>query len=229
MSLNSKYATPLAALERQPSLTAQAYHSIKETIVNGSLAPSTPCTEAGFARQLGISRAPVREAMRQLQEEGLIDQTSATGFAVAGFTAQTVADVYGIRFALESMAARLATGNIPAGELDAREAELDSMKHLPADQLVSTVKQADFAFHDLWVTHSGNVMLERHIGRLRDHVVRASNLLLMPDEHYAAARQEHLAIVHAIRGQDSTRIQDAVEAHVRCVRDRLLAAAGVSR
>ena len=228
MSLNSQTAAPLTALERQPSLSAQAYHSIKETIINGSLAPSTPCTEAGFARQLGISRAPVREAMRQLQEEGLIDQTSATGFAVAGFTAQTIADLYGIRFALESMAALLATGNIPATELDAREAELDSMQDLPPDQLAATVRQADFAFHDLWVRHSGNVMLERHIGRLRDHVVRASNLLLMPAEHYAAARREHLTIVQAIRGQTSMSFHDAVEAHVHCVRDRLLAAADVS-
>lgn len=215
-----------AALDRPPTLSMQAYRKVKDSIITGVFAPASLATEAGLARQFGISRAPLREAMRMLQEEGLVEQTSAAGFSVSPLNSESIAEVYGVRFALEGFAARLAAGNIPTAQIEMCSAEVETALTLSGSDAAAALRESDFRFHDLWVRNAGNELLTRHIGRLRDHVLRIAHHVQMPDAHFSASLAEHTDILAAIRSGGADALQASVEAHISSVRDRILAQVG---
>lgn len=220
----------LAALDRGPTLARQVYDVLKDSIVAGRLQPGTDHTEAGLARELGTSRAPLREAVRQLQEEGFIDESSPRpGFAISVLTQDSIRDLYAVRYALERAAAEAAAARvIPAEEISTLAAELTAIDPKRDPDYVNAIRVTDFRFHDLWVRNSGNKMLERHIRRLRDHVVRVSYHVTAPAEHFEKAHAEHLEILDALRIDDRDGFVAAVSSHIGGVTGRILAAYGGS-
>lgn len=85
------------------------------------------------------------------------------------------------------------------------------------------MRKTDFEFHDLWVRHSGNELLEKHIGRLRDHVLRISYHIEMPAEHHVLSHAEHVAIAESLLAQDLEAFSAGVRAHIDGVTTRILA------
>ena len=215
--------TALPALERAPTLAVLAYDHVKNAIVSGELPPSSHHSEASLARRLGISRAPLREALRQLREEGFVE-ADQRGVLVAPLTKRNVAELYEVRLALEGQAAARAFGHVPKGEIEAMRAEMERIGPLTKEGKTREFIALDIGFHDLWISHCDNAVLTQFVARLRDHIRRASNLASGLTEASYQAYLDHLVILDALEGDDAAEFRAAVESHIANVAQRMATA-----
>jgi DNA-binding GntR family transcriptional regulator len=220
MSGRADPAAEWEQIERGLSLSDKTYVRLKEIIISGDLRPDQIVNEIDLARRLGISRSPLREALRQLQEEGLVEG-SGRGMRVAPVTRRGVIELYELRLALESFAARKAAGRIGRQEIDAAQAELERTAQPLARGDVSPFTDLDFQFHDLYVRNCGNSVIVDRIGRLRDHLRRIWRHVGIRVDHTEMAYREHGDILDAMRSDDPTKLQNAVEKHIAGVAERV--------
>jgi DNA-binding GntR family transcriptional regulator len=147
----------LAEIRGEP-LSAIVLRTLREAIVEGRLAPGAPVVEAQLSRQLGVSRAPLREALRSLENEGLVVSTPWRGAIVAPLTERGVTELQGFRRLLENFAADqvLARDDADISSLDAIVAEME--RCADAGDL-ACMNEADVRFHTRIVEMSGNALL----------------------------------------------------------------------
>jgi len=218
-------ASKLRQVARRAPLYEQIYQSIREAISSGAIGPGEVVSEAGIAAHLGVSRTPVREAIKQLVREGLLKVRSDGVAYVPDASPEDVAEVYAIRGVLEGLAAAITARN-----MDERLAqELSSLVRQSEEALqrgdVQRVFELNTAFHDLLVEASGSDLLRALIDRLRDRLVRYRNWSLRRPDHARISVEEHRTIVELLLKRDCRAVQEFVTAHVhraglRVVRER---------
>ncbi len=208
------------APQRAPSLAEQTYQTLKRWIVEGDLEPGVALSENDLSRRFSISRSPLREAIRRLQEDGLLNASGPRGFTVPDLSVDLIRQVYGVRLALESAAA--ASASIPESEVKAAGAKLRELgKEVKAGKF-DNFTRSDFEFHDLFVQNCGNPMLVDHVDRIRGHVRRIANFAGQLAEHSRASYAEHVIIHEAMKTGDNLALRDAVEGHIKGVTERLV-------
>lgn len=210
------------APRKAPSLADQAYEALKEWIVVGDLAAGVPLSENDLARRFSISRSPLREAVRRLQDEGLLEPSGPRGFSVPPIGVGLVRDVYGVRRALETAAAETAVA-IPRDEIARMRERLDEQVVQVRQGDLAPFNDNDFAFHDLFVAHCGNRLLIDHLARLRGNLSRIINYAGQFPEHTMASCEEHLAIMAAMESGSTAELRHTVDVHIRGVTERLVA------
>jgi GntR family transcriptional regulator, rspAB operon transcriptional repressor len=148
---------------RPESLALSVYNTIRQSIIDGMLPAGTKVTEAGLAKQLGVSKTPVREALLRLKEIGLIEGEAASTGRIIKPSIEQVRDAYEVREALETKSARLAAERGDRALLVAarREAERTVVAANSGD--IVTYRAADEAFHGLIAQSGGNLRLARLI------------------------------------------------------------------
>lgn len=146
---------------RRGLLSDQIYDLIKTMIKDATLAPGEQLVESQLARQLEVSQAPVRDALKRLAHEGLVTHVRHQGNFVARYTDEEVAQAKVARAALEGIAGELACGNLDDGTVDALERLIASMHEAAEDRRLADFRELDFAFHRAVVEASGNVYLPR--------------------------------------------------------------------
>jgi DNA-binding GntR family transcriptional regulator len=199
-----------------------AYRRLKAAIEGGTLAPGRRMREAELAEWLGISRTPVRDALKQLESDGLLVAAPRRGLVVAALDQQQVSEIYALRDVLEGLAAHLAAQQASAAEIAALEIVLDRQAEtLESDG--ATLAQLNHVFHDRIYRTARNRYLLQVLGALE------SSLALLPGTTYdhpgraAGALTEHQAIVKAIAAHDPEAAECAARAHIRAAeRIRLL-------
>ena len=210
------------APRRSPSLADQAYEALRDWIVDGTLVPGRDLSETDLSRRFAISRTPLREAVQRLQEEGLLNASGPRGFSVPLLDTTLVAEVYGVRRALE-VAAAFTARSIPREELTAMRARMTDIGRAIDNGNLAPFNESDFEFHDLFVRHCGNGLLIRHIDRLRGNVQRIINFAGQFQEHTEASFNEHMIILGALEAGDTRRTSRAVDDHITNVTHRLIA------
>jgi DNA-binding GntR family transcriptional regulator len=140
-------------------LRRNVYEAVREAILLGDLAPGERVVEAELARQMRISRGPIREALRQLEQEGLVDYVPRRGVVVAALTRARVLDTYAVRAEMEGLAARCATERAGPTEIAALESLLDDMRTHAGKDNAAGLLQADVQFHELICTMADNPVL----------------------------------------------------------------------
>ncbi|MGH2345887.1 MAG: GntR family transcriptional regulator [Chloroflexota bacterium] len=142
-------------------LRSDAYEALREAILLGHLRAGERVVEAEIARQMGISRGPIREAVRQLEQDGLVEYQPRRGVVVAPLSRDTVRDAYGVRAELDGYAARIAVANITDHHIARLIEIIDTMRgHARADDAEGLL-HADVAFHQHIYTVAGNRVLLR--------------------------------------------------------------------
>jgi DNA-binding GntR family transcriptional regulator len=142
-------------------LRRDAYEALREAILLGHLRAGERVVEAEIARQMGISRGPIREAVRQLEQDGLVEYQPRRGVVVATLSRDTVRDAYGVRAELDGFAARLAVANLTDHHIARMTEIIDTMRrHADADDAEGLL-HADVAFHQHIYTVAGNRVLLR--------------------------------------------------------------------
>lgn len=207
----------IATVKKYPSLREQVCASIREAIVQGRLAQGVLVSEQVIADQVGVSRTPVREALLQLAQEGLVEFVRNAGVRIMVPTAEHLAQVYALRACIEAHCARAmaeygADGPLVAG---LRE-DLDLQRRIVAAADPVAWVEANMDFHRKIVEASGNGLMLEAWDRLRGHIVRAGLRFHAANPgRMVLCLQEHLRIVDGIGQADSAETQDAVEAHLR--------------
>lgn len=199
------------AKEREPDLATRAYEGIREAILNLSFQPGQPLQEMALASWLGTSRTPVREAIRRLQSEGLVEGSPSRGVIVAQVSVDDVEHAYQVIELLEGLAGRLAAQRLTdAGAIRLRRL----MEQLQAAAVAAGRKrwtQIDAEFHDTIREIAANPKLSQVANLVYPVIERVRSLYLLeghePDT-MAVATADHCAIGEAILARDAARAED---------------------
>ncbi|MFZ3131458.1 MAG: GntR family transcriptional regulator [Desulfosporosinus sp.] len=189
------------------------FESIREAILNGVFEPGERLMEIQLAEELGVSRTPVREAIRKLELENFVVMIPRKGAYVAGVSLKDIADVFEIRSALEGLAAGLAAERITDDELEQMERALFyrvDQGELDLEQLV----KSDTDFHALVYKASRNERLIQILANLREQIQRFRTTSLAVPGRMKLAIDEHRRIVEALRNHDSEEAQSLAIAHI---------------
>jgi DNA-binding GntR family transcriptional regulator len=198
---------------RRDSTPERIAAQLRSGIVSGRLAAGQALREVEIARQLGVSRGPVREAFQRLIQEGLLEAHPARGVFVPQLLEGDVADLYLARGAVETAAARLLASSGSAGSLAGLEAALADLQAAPADDWNELVN-LDLRLHEVLVASTGSKRLARMFGTL----MAETRLCMVALEPFYPERAvmvtEHAEIVHAIRRQDADAAARLLERHM---------------
>jgi DNA-binding GntR family transcriptional regulator len=195
--------------------TAEAvYQALRRGIVHGTLAPGERLRSDALAGELRVSRTPVREALRKLEAEGLVEQSGSHVF-VRALSEQDLTELFYVREALEGMAARLAAENATPPEIEELRDLLDDMEAVRARGDLGRLRQLTGEFHRLICRASHNNRLFRSLTALLDSVRRMQSSTLFGEGRAAAALQEHRDVLAAIMARDPERAEMLARAHRR--------------
>ncbi|UWG97722.1 GntR family transcriptional regulator [Dehalobacter sp. DCM] len=185
--------------------------ALREAIVGGVLEPGERLMEIQLAEEMGVSRTPVREAIRKLELEGFVVMVPRRGAYVAGVSHKDVKDVFEIREALEGLAAGLAAEKITDEEIE----ELERVLHYEKEpDSLEVLVQSDIDFHALLYKASRNERLNQILANLREQTNRFRTTSLAVPGRAKYAIQEHRAIVDAIARHDVEEAQRLAGAHI---------------
>jgi DNA-binding GntR family transcriptional regulator len=215
--------SPVQSLGNHPSLRERIATHLREAIVSGDLPAKTRLVEPELARQLGVSRTPLREAIRQLEAEGFLSTIPRMGTFVAEVTARDLEDVYAIRAVLEGLAARQAAEQIDAVSAARLRSLLAELAQKTADY--REYHKAAGHFHDAVLAASGNQRLQAMYHTLTHQVARLRTLSLAVAQCPEISLREHRRIASAImrgRGPEAERLtRSHVEGALAIVRRRI--------
>ncbi len=204
----------LAAITSE-ALTERVCQSLRDAIVNGVLKPGERLVEERLATQLGVSRAPVREALQALSAEGLVTSLPRRGMTVAVLTKRDVQEIYGLRSALECQAARFACRRVSVSDLEHLRSLARDMKRSGVPRDTELLAAPDLAFHRKILEISGN-------RRLLDVWLSIMGQVRLLQWHVLAARhlnvdnlvRNHEAIVDALRSGDPDTAERCLREHI---------------
>ena len=146
------------------------FNTLRQAILKGELRPGERMMEIQLAQRLGVSRTPVREAIRKLELEGLVLMVPRKGAEVAEITVKDLEDVLEVRAALEELAAKIACDHITDEQMqELKKAAADFKKVLDTDDLTSCV-QADMKFHEIIYNATDNARLLQILNNLREQM-----------------------------------------------------------
>jgi DNA-binding GntR family transcriptional regulator len=179
-------------------LVGQVARILTQAIIQGQLQPGTKVVEAGVARELGISRAPVREAARLLEQQGLLVSNPRRGFFVRKLEARDIDEIYDLRICVESHAAVLAAKNMTPATRDALRRQIDVM-YESAD-LADPARQVeeDYKFHRMICEIAGSARLLRLFDDLASELRMVIGLIGRLYDDPRRIAQTHEAVLDAL-------------------------------
>lgn len=178
------------------------FNTLRDAILKGELDPGEHLMEVQLANRLGVSRTPIREAIRQLETEGLVVMTPRKGAVVAEITQKDLTDVLEVRKALEELAVELACNKITAEEVEKlKECDERFCEALDKNEL-TVIADMDEQFHDVIYEATGNKRLVQLLNNLRQQMYRYRLEYIKDDKQWDVLREEHKRLVKAIEEKD---------------------------
>jgi DNA-binding GntR family transcriptional regulator len=199
-----------------------AYVSLKGAIVRGDLHPGQRLVESALSAQMGISRIPVREAIKKLEQDGLIEKLEKGGFIVKNPSRKEIEETFGIRACIESYAAALATGHMDAPTIDRLENVLRLYRDALERRDIAKMTQLNNQLDEIIFSTSGSRKLYALIANFRDFISRYRKVLLTCMEYAAISLSEHEEIVQAMKEGDVEGVEKLVRKHLLRGRDILI-------
>jgi len=190
---------PLFLEVRGEPLSDMVLRAVREAIIDGRLAPGDPVNEVELAKQFGVSRAPIREAIRQLESEGLVIRIAYRGTAVSPLNARSVSELQGFRRILETHAACLVVESGSDEDIHALAGVVTEMEHAAKIGDMNGVNAADVRFHSLIIEAADNDLLleiwKTYVQRIR-RALALRNRLNSDLGSIVAMHQDLLAAFH---------------------------------
>ncbi|MEV6288428.1 GntR family transcriptional regulator [Kribbella sp. NPDC051770] len=211
--------------DRSPALWATVVPAIRQMIVTGALAPGEHLPEGELAKALQMSRGPIREALIELEREGLVVLRRHRGAQVITLTAEDVEEIYTLRLSLERLAIERALPRLSAEHLAAMDEVLEQMRALGPDYAPQTALDLDLAFHGVLYDAAGHARLDRAWQQIRSQVAMFlhSRHVVRRDFH-EIAYSEHQAIRDVLVGGDPAAASSVIEDHLMGSYHRLIEA-----
>lgn len=197
------------------SLRGRVFQSIREDILSGRYEQNTELKEAAIGAELGVSRTPVREALRQLELEGLVTIIPNRGAYVNMITAKDVQDIYVIRSMLEGLCARWATQSITAEQLDSMEETLCLSEYHTSKKNYEKLYELDSLFHEQLYEAGGSRILNHILSDFHDYVKMVRKATISTSSRSVTSTEEHRAIFEAIKEKDPDKAEALAKEHVK--------------
>lgn len=198
----------------KPRLADWAYDEIRRYIMDGVIPPGTRLIEKKLTTSLGISRTPLREALRRLEQDGLIERHIGGGLSVTELTFDEIKEILGIRAVLEGHCAALAAQRISADELAALFRTHDDAADAIRDEDLQSLNEANTRFHDGINAASGSRRCVAMVNGIRESVLRYRSEALSNETTRKRSFEEHLEILTAIKEHDPERAEKLMRAHI---------------
>ena len=200
-----------------------AYERLKDAIQNAAVEPGEPLTETRLSELLGISRTPVREALQQLAQEGLVQVIPGRAITVAEHSAQDILDVVHLRSLLEPELVRLATEAASHSEIERLKRSVAEMQAAIETGDHTAWSRSDSVFHEVLGEACPNELLCEVVLQMRNRVHQIANIDSQPNPaRLAECTVEHVEIIEAMATRDSAAAADAMRNHIDKLRESLL-------
>lgn len=202
---------------QEVSLSGRVFQKIRDDILSGRYKEHDELRENTIGKELGVSRTPVREALRQLELEGLVTIIPNKGAYVTGISMKDVQDIYAVRSLLEGLCARWATENITEEQMD----ELDEIILLSEFHMKKSgrynadqVTTMDGRFHTVLYEASGSRILSRVLMDYHKYLRMARKTSVISEERARKSIREHKQILRAIRDKDANLAEQLANEHI---------------
>jgi DNA-binding GntR family transcriptional regulator len=206
-----------------PSAVSVVYEYLRDQIAKHELPPGAWLRQDAIAADLGTSRMPLREALRQLEGEGYVVFHPRRGWAVAALSVEDIEEINVMRMGLEGLAARLGTARVTDGDLIQMERLLRRMQDLWNAEDRSLLFEQDYPFHDILYAAAGRARLLQRIHVLQRNARRYRSVdITLPDTPNWAI-VEHRHIVEACRSRDVELVEQLTRAHIAALTRRTIA------
>jgi DNA-binding GntR family transcriptional regulator len=201
------------------SVRDKIYESIRDFISYGNLHPGERLIETDLAQQFNSSRSPIREALRQLESEGLIRSENNKGYTVAKLSAKDVSEIYSIRILLEGYAAELTARSITMEQIRYLETLNNGLKASAENSDLKAWLEANTLFHRFFVAHCGNSNLSLILQTLQRRIHRYFYMIVQIPENFATYLDQHNGILEGCKEGNPEKTAAYMRAHLETVRE----------
>jgi len=192
-----------------------AYNYLRDAILNATLAPGTTIVEQDISDVLGISRTPVREALKIVEAEGLVRQIPSRGTFVTEISTQDIEEIFELRETIEILALRVAIHDITDNEL----ANIDTLLcSLGPDSPPEDFYESDRNLHDLIIKHGHNRRLVLFLNNINSQVERLRHTSAQRPNRLPNSMKEHLAILEALKERNFNKAESTLKLHLTNVK-----------
>jgi len=213
---------PTIALLQSSSLTSVVQQEVERRILQGELAPGAKLNEAALAEALGVSRGPVREAFRMLEEAGLVRQEKNRGVFVRSIPLDEAMEIFDLRAMMDEAVGRRLAETIGPEQLRRVRAMVNAMEKAVKAGDVDTYHLLNLEFHDHLVEYAGNRKLTALYRRVINELSLFRRMNLVDAKLLLISAGEHRAIVKAIASGDADAAGRAMRQHVMDSKNRTL-------
>lgn len=201
-------------LQNHRPLREIVYEELKRQILIGEIAPGTRMMEVELADVMGVSRTPVREAIRKLEKEGLVTIEPRKGAYASNISIKDMVDVLEVRQGLEGMAAAIASGRITERQKEELLGVIEKYRIAVDSENIEEIIRYDEAFHSLIISISGNKTLMQVFSTVQELALRFRYIYYDDFNRYESMPKEHQRIEEAIFSGDAEKARVAAGDHV---------------
>ena len=190
------------------------FNTLRQAILRGELKPGERLMEIQLANKLGVSRTPIREAIRKLELEGLVLMIPRKGAEVAEITEKSLRDVLEVRRALEELSVQLACEKITKEEIRELERVAKEFQQVVKSSDITEIAEVDVRFHDIIYTATDNQKLIQLLNNLREQMYRYRAEYLKRDGVFPQLIAEHEAIIRHIENNEKEKATEVMCRHI---------------
>ena len=190
------------------------FNTLRQAILRGELKPGERLMEIQLANKLGVSRTPIREAIRKLELEGLVLMIPRKGAEVADITEKSLRDVLEVRKALEELAVQLTCDKITKEQIRELEQAAEQFKKTLKSNDITEIAEADVRFHDIIYLATDNQKLILLLNNLREQMYRSRIEYLKRADKYSQLLAEHEEIIRRIEKKQKKEAAEIVCKHI---------------
>ena len=190
------------------------FNTLRKAILRGELKPGERLMEIQLANKLGVSRTPIREAIRKLELEGLVLMIPRKGAEVAQITEKNMQDVLEVRKALEELSVQLACERITPEQVEEMKMAAEDFRKVLKSGDVTKIAEADVQFHDIIFAATNNQRLITLLNNLREQMYRFRVEYLKQKECYPQLLEEHDKLIALISGGEVEEACELIGRHI---------------
>ncbi|MGN0658024.1 MAG: GntR family transcriptional regulator [Emergencia sp.] len=196
------------------SLTDEIVDIIRERILKGEYKIGEKIKENQIATELRVSRTPIREAFKQLENEGLIDYIPNRGCFAKGFTRQDIEDIYAVRKALEILAVEWAVNRITPEQIQNLQEQSDLMEFYTTRKDSRKVLEINTDFHDIIYNATGSRFMAQVLRSYKEYIEQTRKVIFYEQSYLEQIFQEHRTVLEAIKAGDTAGAKEAMAKHL---------------
>lgn len=202
------------SVDDQYSLRGKIYSTLREDILDGKYNAGESLTEKRLAQELNVSRTPIREALRQLELEGLVESIPNKGVTVKGISQKDMEDIYKIRLVLEGLAAKWAVEQITDEEIKSLKEAYELMEFYTSKGDIDSISRLNTEFHDIIYSATKSVVLQHILKDFQYYVKWARHESLSSLGRKETALKEHYDIYKAFKNRDAKEAERCLTIHI---------------